>query len=121
MRFFGKQTRYPPMGTRTVSLAGFLNAQTKVFGNSIKEDISFSFSHSQDYNTVAELVDNYMGHLYPDYDHTRSVLVRQARDLLLCTYHGNLLRLEEEFLAPGANLIAVIKRACEAGQVSELH
>lgn len=65
------------------------------------------------------MVDKYLGHMYPDYnDHTRSVLVRQTRDLLLCTYQGNVRRLEEEFLAPGANLIANIKRSCTSGQVS---
>lgn len=76
----------------------------------------------QDNNSVTELVDNYLGHLYPDYhDHTRSVLVRQTRDLLLCTYQGNLWRLEEEFLAPAANLIAGVKRVCKSGQVSLLN
>lgn len=75
----------------------------------------------QDNNSLAELVDNYLGHLYPDYyEHARSVLVRQTRDLLLCTYQGNLQRLEEEFLAPGANVIAVIKETCAPGQVSDL-
>lgn len=68
---------------------------------------------------MANLVDHYLGHLYPDYyDHTRSVLVRQTRDLLLCTYQGNLVRLEEDFLAPAANLIADIKLVCGSGQVS---
>lgn len=78
------------------------------------------FSGSQDYGSVSTLVDKYLGHLYPDYhDHTRSVLVRQTRDLLLCTFHGNLQKLEEEFLAPAANLIADIKRNCQHGQVSD--
>lgn len=75
---------------------------------------------SQDYNSVSELADKYLAHLYPDYhDHTRSVLVRQIRDLLLCNYHGDLRRLEEEFLRPGACLLATIIRSCESGQVSD--
>lgn len=71
---------------------------------------------------MAELVDNYVGHLYPNYFATpvRSVLVRQTRDLLLFTFNGNLLRLEEEYLIPGANLIAKIKSICETGQVREM-
>lgn len=64
-------------------------------------------------------MDQYLGHLYPDYiDHTRSVLVRQARDLLVCTFHGNLSRFEDEFLAPASNIVERVKDKCRVGSVS---
>lgn len=71
------------------------------------------FIHSLQSNCgVANLVDKYLGPLYPDYvSHTRLVLVRQARDLLVCTFHGDLLRFEEEFLCPAAEIVARIKHS----------
>lgn len=83
---------------------------------------SFLFSLLQDdYNSISQMVDKYLGHLYPDYwNHVRSVLVRQSRDLLLFTYNGNLSRFGKEFLAPAAEIIAKIKSDCEVGQVSFL-
>lgn len=60
--------------------------------------------------SVAHLVDHYLGKLYPDYEsHTRTVLVRQARDLLLCTFHGDLRRFEVEFLEPAADILKQVK------------
>ena len=83
----------------------------------IKTICAFPFQEVN--NSLTELGDNYLGHLYPDYyAHCRPVLMRQLRDLLLCTYLGDLRRLEEEFLAPAANLICLIKEACDVGQVS---
>ncbi|GAB0100255.1 uncharacterized protein DMENIID0001_162620 [Sergentomyia squamirostris] len=83
---------------------------------------SFESHHNinEDSSCVATLVDKYLSHIYPGYhDHLRSMLVRQARDLLVCTFHGNLARFEAEFLIPGAKLIDDIKRACTCGSVSE--
>lgn len=61
-------------------------------------------------NGVADLVDRHLGALYPQYlESTRAVLVRQARDLLVCTFHGDLSRFEREFLSPAAKLIEVVK------------
>lgn len=68
---------------------------------------------------VANLVDKYLGHLYPDYfDHTRTVLIRQARDILVCTYHGNLARFEERFMQPTADIVSRLKDLCQHGSVS---
>lgn len=68
---------------------------------------------------VANLVDKYLGHLYPEYlDHTRTVLIRQARDILVCTYHGNLARFEERFLQPTAAIVSRLKDLCQHGSVS---
>lgn len=72
----------------------------------------FAFLSLQTNCGVANLVDNYLGPLYPDYvSHTRLVLVRQARDLLVCTFHGDLQRFEEEFLCPAADIVARIKHS----------
>lgn len=55
-------------------------------------------------------MDRYLGNLYPDYEKfTRPVLVRQARDLLVCTFHGDLLRFEQDYLSPAADIISRIK------------
>lgn len=54
---------------------------------------------------VASLVDRLMGPLYHNYRQTRTVLVRQARDLLVCEYLGNLQRFETEFCLPAASLL----------------
>lgn len=68
---------------------------------------------------VASLVDRLMGPLYPNYDRTRMVLVRQARDLLVCEYLGNLSRFEAEFCVPAAALLGRIKdrleKVCRGG------
>lgn len=57
-------------------------------------------------------MDCHLGAIYPQYwESTRAVLVRQARDLLVCTFHGDLSRFEVEFLSPAAKLIEIVKCA----------
>ncbi|KAL9699438.1 hypothetical protein quinque_002879 [Culex quinquefasciatus] len=63
-------------------------------------------------NGIEQLIDQHFGLLYPDYaDHTRPVLVRQARDLAVCTYHGDLERFEEGFLRPAAHIVSGLRAA----------
>ncbi|KAL1387503.1 hypothetical protein pipiens_012735 [Culex pipiens pipiens] len=63
-------------------------------------------------NGIEQLIDQHFGLLYPDYgDHTRPVLVRQARDLAVCTYHGDLERFEEGFLRPAAHIVRGLRAA----------
>ncbi|XP_055536209.1 uncharacterized protein LOC129724944 isoform X2 [Wyeomyia smithii] len=63
-------------------------------------------------NGIEKLIDQHFGPLYPDYaDHTRSVLIRQARDLLVCTFHGDLERFEADFLAPAADIVSGLQIA----------
>ncbi|XP_054274639.1 uncharacterized protein LOC128994254 [Macrosteles quadrilineatus] len=66
---------------------------------------------------IERLTDKYFGPLYSNYPRTRPVLVRQARDLLVCSYHGNTARFEAEFCQPAAALMQeVIQRSfIEAG------
>ncbi|XP_054273864.1 pleckstrin homology domain-containing family G member 4B-like isoform X2 [Macrosteles quadrilineatus] len=61
---------------------------------------------------IERLTDKYFGPLYSNYPRTRPVLVRQARDLLVCSYHGNTARFEAEFCQPAAALMQeVIQRS----------
>ncbi|XP_062544134.1 uncharacterized protein LOC134211362 isoform X2 [Armigeres subalbatus] len=71
-------------------------------------------------NGIEKLIDQHFGPLYPDYaDHTRPVLVRQARDLLVCTFHGDLERFEAGFLRPAATIVGELRSSYLQGQVSE--
>ncbi|XP_058457064.1 uncharacterized protein LOC131434407 [Malaya genurostris] len=72
-------------------------------------------------NGIEKLIDQHFGPLYPDYvDHTRPVLIRQARDLLVCTFHGDLERFENGFLRPAADIVSGLRFAYLQGTVSEL-
>ncbi|KAG8313565.1 hypothetical protein J6590_002037 [Homalodisca vitripennis] len=72
---------------------------------------------------IERLTDQYFGHLYSNYHVTRPVLVRQARDLLVCSYHGNTARFEAEFCQPAAAIMAeVIQRSViEVGHGYRVH
>lgn len=60
---------------------------------------------------MSSLIDNYLGQLYPLYrEHTRDVLIRQARDILVCTFHGDLVAFEQSFLMPAAGIVEKIKQ-----------
>lgn len=70
---------------------------------------------------MANLVDEYLQALYPDYfESTRAILLRQARDLLMCTFHADLSRFEREFLAPAAKLIGIVKKSSYNLSVSQM-
>jgi hypothetical protein len=51
---------------------------------------------------VGTLVDKYLGDIYPEYDLVREILVRQARDLLVCQYLGHVANFEKNFLQPAS-------------------
>ncbi|XP_058833737.1 uncharacterized protein LOC131691395 isoform X2 [Topomyia yanbarensis] len=69
-------------------------------------------------NGIEKLIDQHFGPLYPDYvDHTRPVLIRQARDLLVCTFHGDLERFETDFLRPAADIVSGLRIAYLQGTV----
>ncbi|XP_039287246.1 LOW QUALITY PROTEIN: uncharacterized protein LOC111057901 [Nilaparvata lugens] len=51
------------------------------------------------------LVDKHLSRFYPNYSRTRAVLVRQARDLLVCEFGGDLARFSAEFILPAAQLL----------------
>lgn len=69
--------------------------------------------------SIESLIDHYLGPLYPDYaDHTRPMLIRQARDLLVCTFHGDLERFEGDFLRPATDIVRELRCAYQRGKVS---
>ncbi|CAH1179324.1 unnamed protein product [Phaedon cochleariae] len=58
---------------------------------------------------VESLVDKYFGSLYKNYEHSRKCLIRQARNLLVCEYHGCLRRFEDEFCIQANKLLGHLK------------
>ncbi|CAD1474219.1 unnamed protein product, partial [Heterotrigona itama] len=58
---------------------------------------------------VASLVRNLLGPIYGD--GVINLLIRQARDILVCAYHGNLENFLKTYLSPAACLLAEVKSA----------
>ncbi|XP_055909790.1 uncharacterized protein LOC129944410 isoform X2 [Eupeodes corollae] len=57
-----------------------------------------------------ELVDSYLGDVYPlYYEKTRSTLIRQARDVLVCEYRGCMRTFEKKFLRKFAKIAEDLK------------
>ncbi|KAK9310435.1 hypothetical protein QLX08_000196 [Tetragonisca angustula] len=66
---------------------------------------------------VASLVRNLLGPIYGD--GVINLLIRQARDILVCAYHGNLENFLKTYLSPAASLLAEVKSAAsETGNES---
>ncbi|XP_071560266.1 uncharacterized protein [Temnothorax nylanderi] len=63
----------------------------------------------------ASLVRNLLGPIYGD--NVMNLLIRQARDILVCAYHGNLENFVRTYLSPAATLLAEVKNvaASETG------
>uniref|UniRef100_A0A182NJZ8 Uncharacterized protein n=1 Tax=Anopheles dirus TaxID=7168 RepID=A0A182NJZ8_9DIPT len=75
---------------------------------------SLSSAHG---GSIETLIDHYLGPLYPDYaDHTRPTLIRQARDLLVCTFHGDLERFEGHFLRPATAIVRELRCTYQRGK-----
>ncbi|KYN35781.1 hypothetical protein ALC56_09895 [Trachymyrmex septentrionalis] len=55
----------------------------------------------------ASLVRNLLGPIYGD--SVMNLLIRQARDILVCAYHGNLENFVRTYLSPAAVLLAEVK------------
>uniref|UniRef100_A0AAG5D9S6 DH domain-containing protein n=1 Tax=Anopheles atroparvus TaxID=41427 RepID=A0AAG5D9S6_ANOAO len=67
--------------------------------------------------SIEDLIDRYLGPLYPHYaDHTRPMLIRQARDLLVCTFHGDLERFEGHFLRPATDIVRELRCTYQRGK-----
>ncbi|XP_055841406.1 uncharacterized protein LOC129908710 isoform X2 [Episyrphus balteatus] len=64
-----------------------------------------------------ELVDSYLKDVYPVYyEKTRSILIRQARDLLVCEYRGCLRTFEKQFLKEFAKIAKDLKEKHAIGE-----
>ncbi|XP_031364781.1 uncharacterized protein LOC102680287 [Apis dorsata] len=67
---------------------------------------------------VASLVRNLLGPIYGD--GVINLLIRQARDILVCAYHGNLENFLKTYLSPAATLLAEVKSAAASEMVGDL-
>ncbi|XP_051162061.1 uncharacterized protein LOC127282032 [Leptopilina boulardi] len=66
---------------------------------------------------AASLVRTFLGPIYGE--DVLDLLTRQARDILVCAYHGNLENFVKSYLSPAANLLEEVKRiATERGNES---
>lgn len=74
-----------------------------------KTEIHAFFLPFQVKSDVECLVDKYFGSLYENYEHSRKCLIRQARNLLVCEYHGCLLKFENEFCIQAERLLQYLK------------
>ncbi|XP_014215885.1 uncharacterized protein LOC106644746 [Copidosoma floridanum] len=57
---------------------------------------------------AASLVRSYLGPIYGE--HVLDILTRQARDILVCAYHGNLENFVKSYLFPAVKLLSEVKR-----------
>ncbi|XP_033222681.1 uncharacterized protein LOC117176535 [Belonocnema kinseyi] len=57
---------------------------------------------------AASLVRTFLGPIYGE--DVLDILTRQARDILVCAYHGNLENFVKSYLSPAANLLEEVKR-----------
>lgn len=65
------------------------------------------------------MVDSYLGDVYPlYYEKTRSTLIRQARDVLVCEYRGCMRTFEKKFLRKFAKIAKDLKEKHADGKVS---
>lgn len=65
------------------------------------------FTALQNRGDFASLVRNLLGPIYGD--NVMNLLIRQARDILVCAYHGNLENFVRTYLSPAAALLAEVK------------
>ena len=57
---------------------------------------------------AASLVRSFLGPIYGE--DVLDLLTRQARDILVCAYHGNLENFVKSYLSPATNLLAEVKQ-----------
>ncbi|KAL0280047.1 UNVERIFIED_CONTAM: hypothetical protein PYX00_001460 [Menopon gallinae] len=72
-------------------------------------ELSVDVDHSLMKWDLTNIVEVLFQPLYENFRGSRSVLMRQARDLLLCTYAGNVSQFNEEFCIPAGRLIRRLK------------
>ena len=57
---------------------------------------------------AASLIRSYLGPIYGE--NVLDILTRQARDILVCAYHGNLENFVKSYLSPAVKLLSEVKR-----------
>ncbi|CAM1330128.1 PLEKHG4 (predicted), partial [Pycnogonum litorale] len=60
---------------------------------------------------IAHLTESALRDLYEPFDTYRAQIVRQARDIFVCSYFGDLSKFDEEFLKPAAELLKKFKES----------
>ncbi|XP_017066733.1 uncharacterized protein LOC108104909 isoform X2 [Drosophila eugracilis] len=67
--------------------------------------------------TLAQLIDSHLSHIYPVYwARTRAILIRQAREQLVCGFDGSLARFEQRFLCKFAQIATDLRTAHQIGE-----
>jgi hypothetical protein len=57
-------------------------------------------------------VDRFIGPYYLNYETTRNILIRQGRDIFLCSYFGDVDKFRTGFCVPASNLMdEIFKKA----------
>ncbi|XP_050301872.1 uncharacterized protein LOC126740062 isoform X3 [Anthonomus grandis grandis] len=64
-------------------------------------------------NDVSELIEKYFGDIYGNFIGAKRSLIRQARDILVCNYHGCLNKFENEFCTQASRLLRHLKNRDE--------
>lgn len=78
-----------------------------------------SSSSSLQESKIAALIDSHLASIYPVFNETtRAVLIREARDVLVKTYHGCLPTFQCQFLCKFAEIVAALKERHHIGEVS---
>ncbi|KAI5729478.1 hypothetical protein M8J76_002945 [Diaphorina citri] len=61
---------------------------------------------------LTSLVDRFIGPYYLNYETTRNILIRQGRDIFLCSYFGDVDKFRTGFCVPASNLMdEIFKKA----------
>ncbi|XP_037949325.1 uncharacterized protein LOC119680542 [Teleopsis dalmanni] len=68
---------------------------------------------------VSDLIDKHLSHIYPVYfEYTREVLIRQACDVLISSFDGNLEQFEEDFLLRYTEIASKLKEKHTIGEAA---
>lgn len=75
----------------------------------------------QQESQIAAMIDSHLACIYPVFTQlTRAVLIREACDVLVSTYHGCLQTFEQDFLCKFAEIVDVLRERHKWGVVSLL-
>ncbi|XP_026677229.1 dentin sialophosphoprotein-like [Diaphorina citri] len=70
---------------------------------------------------LTSLVDRFIGPYYLNYETTRNILIRQGRDIFLCSYFGDVDKFRTGFCVPASNLMdEIFKKAKVKGETVSL-
>lgn len=70
--------------------------------------------------TIQQLVDEFIGPYYVNYRETRSVLIRQAKQLLNDVYHTDIVNFHMCFCVPASEILKKVKKIFRKIQVFKI-